>query len=338
MSGSMPLVEPRRPLQALSSLLPEAARVDISVTGVNQDSRLIQAGELFLASQGETSHGLDFLAQAQANGAAAVAYEPVEGIELPADIPAIAVPGLSRHCGEIAAEFYGRPAANMFVVGITGTDGKTSCAWILAQALERLGQRCGYLGTLGYGLVDQLETASHTTPDAVRLQYWLAKLQANDASAAALEVSSHALAQGRACGVDFDMAVLTNIGRDHLDYHGDMASYAAAKRKLFETPGLRAVILNRDDSVGCQWLAEFAAELTTVAYGVGPATGYMADREVFARGLSSHAQGLTIDISGSWGQAQLHSALLGRFNAHNLLACLAVLLEQGHPFAAAVEA
>ncbi|MDX1496575.1 MAG: UDP-N-acetylmuramoyl-L-alanyl-D-glutamate--2,6-diaminopimelate ligase [Salinisphaeraceae bacterium] len=341
MNAPMAWREPSRPAQPLAALLqcelPENL-ASLTVNGVNQDSRLIQPGELFLACEGETVHGLEFLSQAQSNGAAAVAWEPVDGIEAPQGLPAVAVEQLARQTGEIAARFYGQPAQNMFVVGITGTDGKTSCAWILAQALSLLNQRCGYLGTLGYGFVGQMDTASHTTPDAVRLQYWLAKLAANDASAVALEVSSHALAQGRARGVDFDMAILTNIGRDHLDYHGDMASYIAAKRRLFETPGLRAAILNQDDAVGAQWLVDLPQAVTAVAYGVAEQPHAAADRYVIATQLQSHAHGLSIDIDSSWGQGRLETALLGRFNAHNLLACLAVLLEQGIELQAALQA
>ncbi|MGB1581128.1 MAG: UDP-N-acetylmuramoyl-L-alanyl-D-glutamate--2,6-diaminopimelate ligase [Nevskiales bacterium] len=341
MTASMAWREPSRPAQPLAALLqcelPQNL-ADLAVTGVNQDSRLIQPGELFLACAGETVHGLRFLAQAQANGAAAVAWEPAKALEAPQDLPAVAVPALSRRSGEIAARFYGQPAQHLFVVGITGTDGKTSCAWILSQALACLNQPCGYLGTLGYGFPQQLEAASHTTPDAVRLQYWLARLAANDATAVALEVSSHALAQGRASGVDFDMAILTNIGRDHLDYHGDMASYIAAKRRLFETPGLRAAILNQDDAVGVQWLSDLPESVAAIAYGLGDQPAASADRYVLGVGLQSHAQGLSIDIDSSWGRGRLNTGLLGRFNAHNLLACLAVLLEQGVAFDAALAA
>ena len=325
-------------MAALLSGLGLDASVDCKVSGLQQDSRLIQPGDLFLACAGEHVHGLAHLAQAREQGAATVAWEPQASVDAPAGLPAVAVADLSAQLGEIAARFYAQPSQDLFVVGITGTDGKTSCAWILAQALERLGQRSGYLGTLGYGFVDAMDAASHTTPDAVRLQYWLAKFKANDASAVALEVSSHALQQGRVSGVAFDMAVLTNIGRDHLDYHGDVASYAAAKKALFEMPGLRAAILNQDDAFGQAWLKELPDAVAGIAYGLGAEAVSGAARAVLGTQVSAHAQGLTVDIDGAWGRAQLHSQLLGRFNAYNLLACLAVLLEQGYALGAAVAA
>src|SRR5699024_167445 len=145
---------------------------------------------------------------------------------------------------------WNEPSRQLFVTGITGTDGKTSCAHMLAQALRQADQPCGYVGTLGYGFVDDWHGASHTTPDAATLQGWLARLQGNGAQAVALEVSSHALAQQRVDAVGFDVAVLTHIGRDHLDYHGDMAHYAAAKRRLFDMPGLNRAVLNVDDEYG----------------------------------------------------------------------------------------
>lgn len=341
MSRQAMLREPDAQPQALGALLTgdlPAALAGLNVSGVNQDSRLIEKGDLFLACQGVDGHGLSYLPQARERGATAVAFEPAAGVTAPGDYPAIAVEGLGAHAGEIAARFYGEPARQMFVVGITGTDGKTSCAWILAQALDRLGAPCGYMGTIGYGFVDALDSASHTTPDAVRMQYWLAKLRANGAGAVAMEVSSHALTQGRVSGVDFDMAVLTNLGRDHLDYHGDELSYAQAKRRLFDMPGLRAAILNQDDVWGRRWLAELPAGVAGIAYGMNDQPAAAAARHLLAVDIQPGSQGLLIDIDGSWGRASLQSRLLGRFNAWNLLACLAVLLEQGYGIKDAVAA
>lgn len=337
--------EPSLPAQALAALLPEsadAAVADCLVTGLQQDSRMVAPGDLFLACAGGREHGLQYLAQAKQRGAVAVAWEAAAGQQAPTLLPAVEVENLTAEMGAIAARFYAQPSRDLFVVGITGTDGKTSCAWILAQALERLNQHCGYLGTLGYGFVDDMPTsmlpASHTTPDAVRLQYWLAKLKANDAQAVALEVSSHALHQGRANGVGFDVAVLTNIGRDHLDYHGDVASYAAAKKKLFEQAGLRAAILNQDDTYGREWMTQLPAGVAAIGYGVGQQPAPQADRTLLATAVKTHAQGLSLELDGAWGRGQLHSSLLGRFNAYNLLACLAVLLEQGYALAEATAA
>jgi len=308
----------------------------VTIRGLALDSRAVGAGELFLAYRGGHRHGLEFAHEAVARGAAAVAWDDADSApDMP--VPAVRVPGLAERVGEIAARFYGHPSRSLFVTGVTGTDGKTSCCHILAQAMTHLSGACGYMGTLGYGFLPELEEASHTTPDPVRLQGWLARLRAAGADSVGMEVSSHALAQARADAVTFDTAVLTNIGRDHLDYHGDMGAYVAAKRRLFEMPGLRAVILNGDDDYGQRWLDELPADRVRVVYGLetdelrGKADHWLTARDVLAQ-----PQGLALDIATSWGDVRLQSRLLGRFNAYNLLATLAVLLMRGYaPDAAA---
>lgn len=316
----------------LSELLDGLAALDglesLQVSGLTLDSREVQPGDLFLACRGGQAHGLDYAEQALQRGAAAIAWEPNGRRADTALGPAIPVENLSARAGEIAARFYGRPTAKLFVVGITGTDGKSSCAHLLAQALEQLGQRCGYLGTLGFGFLPGLEIPSHTTPDAVRLQAWLARLADEGAGSIAMEVSSHALDQQRTNAVEFDLAVLTNIGRDHLDYHGDVHDYAAAKRRLFDQPDLTAAILNRDDPYGRQWIGELAPRLPVVSYGID-ASPDQAEQWLACAEPQLDADGIRLRISGSWGEGELHSPLLGRFNAYNLLAMLAVLLIKG---------
>ena len=310
---------------------------NIEVTGIELDSRRISPGDLFLACKGQgQQHGLAHLEQALQRGAAAVAWEPASGWACPeVDIPEIAVERLSQRAGEIAARFYGEPTRQLFMAGVTGTDGKTSTAYLIAQALDRLDRPCAYLGTLGYGRVGQLATATHTTPDPVSLQRSFAQLLEAGVQAASMEVSSHALDQARVAGVHFDAAVLTNITRDHLDYHGTVENYAAAKRKLFEHDGLQAIILNRDDAHGAKWLAEFGDRV--VPYGLDgdvPASG----RYVLGRRLALKDSGLAFEVDSSWGAARIDSRLLGRFNAYNLLAALAVVLQSGASLARAVEA
>lgn len=298
----------------------------VTVTGLEMDSRRIQAGDLFLACKGAAQHGLSYLEQATDNGASAVAWEPGPGVEPPQALPAVAVEQLSLKSGQIAARFYGEPSRDLFTAGVTGTDGKTSTAHLIAQALDRLGMPCAYLGTLGYGRLAALTTASHTTPDPVRLQKMLAEFVESGVHAAAMEVSSHALDQHRVGGMKFDVAVLTNITRDHLDYHGTVEQYAEAKRKLFEFDGLKARVFNRDDPYGAAWAARYAPDITL--YGVGgdkPSAG----RYVLADALQLDVDGIRFRIRSSWGECPLHSRLLGRFNAYNLLAALAVLLEKG---------
>ena len=299
----------------------------VEIGGIETDSRRVSAGDLFLAVQGHGAHGLQYLEQALQRGATAVAWEPSAGIVAPAcGVPTVAVPQLGYRAGEIAARFFGNPTRTMFVAGVTGTDGKTSTAHLIAQTLDRLNSPCAYMGTLGNGFLHSMARATHTTPDPVSLQRQLADLHAQGARAAALEVSSHALDQDRAAGVKFDVAILTNVTRDHLDYHGTVENYAAAKRRLFERPELRGVILNRDDAHGSRWAAEFGA--MAMVYGLEgevPARGeYLLGRQ-----LQLHGGGLAFDIDSSWGAARLQSRLLGRFNACNLLAALAAVLKSG---------
>lgn len=301
---------------------------DVNVTGVEMDSRRIAPGNLFLACKGQGQHhGLAHLGQAIERGATAIAWEPASGWARPqTNIPEVAIEKLASHAGVIASRYYGEPTRDMFTVGITGTDGKTSTAYLVAQALDRLEKPCAYLGTLGYGRIGKLDVATHTTPDAVTLQRHFSKMHEQGARAAAMEVSSHALDQDRAAGVHFDAAVLTNIMRDHLDYHGTVENYAAAKRKLFESAGLKAAILNRDDAHGARWLEEFGD--IAIAYGLdGAAPG--SRPYVLGRNLQLLDSGLAFDVDSSWGKARIQCGLFGRFNAYNLLAALAAILQGG---------
>ena len=334
----------------LSQLLHGLARVapsqDVAVQGLALDSRQVRPGVLFLAVAGRQRHGVDFVTAAIAAGAAAIAWEPTEAITedsgplRAAPVPVIAVAQLGRRVGDIAARFYGHPSHDLFVVGVTGTDGKTSCAHFLAQALHTAGDPCGAIGTLGYGLYGALRPGLHTTPDALTLQRELAALRDTGARAVAIEVSSHGLDQGRVTDVAFDVAVLTNLSRDHLDYHGDEAAYAAAKRRLFCMPDLGAAVLNLDDAFGRTLYAELPAALPLVVYALGREAVTDLDRPntrwLVATDIVAGTAGLSIDIDGSWGVGHLDVALLGRFNAGNLLAVLAVLLIRGVSFSAAL--
>ncbi|MDR3415677.1 MAG: UDP-N-acetylmuramoyl-L-alanyl-D-glutamate--2,6-diaminopimelate ligase [Nevskia sp.] len=324
-----------RPLSALlqgyATALP-----DLTVTGVELDSRKVAPGALFLAVRGHSRHGLAFAGEALQRGAGAVAWEPDPGVAAPRlAVPVIAVDHLGAHAGEIAARFWNHPSRGLFTVGVTGTDGKTSTAHLVTQALDRLGAPCAYFGTLGYGRLDRLAVASHTTPDAVRLQRLLAEQRDAGMRACAMEVSSHALDQSRVGGVEFRVAALTNVGRDHLDYHGSLESYAAAKRRLFAWPGLQAAVLNRDDARGAAW-ARDRLDAAVTLYGLDgePPAG----QHVLGFDLQPHAAGLGFTVRSSWGEARIDSRLLGRFNAYNLLAALAVLLHHGTPLPAAAAA
>lgn len=323
-------MSPARPQQTLAALLAGFANApfEVAVSDVVLDSREATPGALFLACKGHQQHGLRYADEAVRRGAAAIVWEPATGMQPPQlGVPAIAVDDLSRRAGEIAARFWRQPSAQIETVGITGTDGKTSTAHLLAQAWTTLGRPCRYIGTLGHGRLGALDVSINTTPDAVHLQRYLAAAVAAGDQGCALEVSSHALVQGRINGVDFSAAVLTNVGRDHLDYHGSIDAYAAAKRRLFERKHTDAVILNRDDPRGASWARALADQHPVTVYGLAgerPSTPY-----AIGESLQLHSRGLHLDVASSRGKGQIDSRLLGRFNAYNLLAVVATLVQSG---------
>ena len=304
---------------------------DRPIAGVQLDSRKVRAGELFIALAGTQGHGADYITSAIEQGAAAVLVEAdAEEMELRdfqgVTIPIISIKGLRSLAGVIAARFYGHPARAMTVIGITGTNGKTSVSQFIAQALNAKAP-CGVVGTLGSGLWGQLIDTGHTTPDAVSLQVELATQRDAGARFVAMEVSSHGLHQERVSGVAFDVAVFTNLSHDHLDYHGDMEAYAEAKQRLFKQTGLRVGVLNLDDATGAQWYKALQDELTLIGYSLNPALAGKA--ELVAEKLELSAQGIAMELVSPEGRASLNSPLLGRFNASNLLAALGALIGTG---------
>jgi UDP-N-acetylmuramoyl-L-alanyl-D-glutamate--2,6-diaminopimelate ligase len=252
MSASQtPGFAPRPLAQLLYGLV--AAPAGLEVTDLTLDSRAVTPGSLFLACRGATHHGLEFAPEAVSRGARGVLYEPEGAPFLPAlgeGIFVAPVPGLSREAGTIAARFFGEPSARLTIAGITGTNGKTTCAWLLAQALGRLERPAAYIGTLGSGIPPTVTPTRYTTGDAVTVQRQLATLAAAGAVCVSMEVSSHALAQQRVEAVRFHTAAFTNLTRDHLDYHGTMEAYGAAKARLFAWPGLTERVINVDDPFG----------------------------------------------------------------------------------------
>jgi len=308
---------------------------EIRVSGMALDSRRIAKGELFLACAGTAQHGVHFIEQAIARGAAAVAVEPAlesEGLDLDAcSVPAFWIDRLHLLASEVAGRFYGNPSHEMALVGITGTNGKTSVSHFIAQAIaEQI--PCGVVGTLGSGLYGELSETGHTTPDAVSLQAQLAQMHDAGARHVAMEVSSHALDQGRVNGLRFEVAVYTNLSHEHLDYHGDMETYAAAKRRLLEMPGLKKAVINADDETGRNWLAALPEGVEAISYGLENGEGEGLRPTLFADALQLDATGLSMRISSPWGDGHLQTGLLGRFNASNLLAALGALLALGFGF------
>jgi UDP-N-acetylmuramoyl-L-alanyl-D-glutamate--2,6-diaminopimelate ligase len=310
----------------LAELLPDVAGVpaDLAITGLVQDSRAVRAGDAFVAigpvANDMASHGLRFATQARQAGAAIVLFEPPAPAEWPAPADALPVPGLQARIGAIADRFHGSPSQAMTVVGVTGTNGKTSTVQLLSQAWALRGVTSGSIGTLGAGLYGQVVPTGFTTPLVLQLHGLLAQMHAAGATAMAMEVSSHALDQGRVDGVHFDVAVFTNLTRDHLDYHGDMDAYGQAKARLFQWPGLRAAVLNLDDGFG----RELRASLPAGTRGIGVSSrGAQAD--VRAENIALDAGGIAFDLVIGDARSALRSPLLGRFNVDNLLAVAGAL-------------
>jgi UDP-N-acetylmuramoyl-L-alanyl-D-glutamate--2,6-diaminopimelate ligase len=304
-----------------------------SVTDLTLDSREVRPGGLFLALQGGKYHGLEFAADAAARGASAILWEPGENVAPPtlaAPVFNAAVPGLHKLVGRIADRFFGWPSSHLSVVGITGTNGKTTCAYLLAQCLQRLGTEAAYAGTLGWGRIEALERPTHTTPDAITVHRELAQLKSMGVRSVAMEVSSHALDQDRVAGVRFQCAAFTNLSRDHLDYHASMQAYGEAKTRLFAVEGLQHVVINIGDEFGRSFAQSYAgrAPLTAVWIGAGE-FAWLAERSVYARGVTVDMQGIALHIEGSFGSLDLHTKLLGRFNAENAVVVLACLISLG---------
>ena len=331
----------------LADLLPGLSGIDWArhqtVSSLALDSREVERNGLWLALQGTRGHALEHFAEARDRGAAAVIAEPTTQWDrdriarLSADVPVIALPGLRRHAGEIAARFFGQAAHAMRVIGVTGTNGKTSVAHFLAQALSTR-VSTAVLGTVGNGFPGDLQPSTHTTLDAVNLHAMLSGLFAHGARAVAMEVSSHALHQDRVAGVPFHTAVFTNLTRDHQDYHGDMQSYADAKARLFRGAGLSLAVINVDDETGARLAAEVRPRTYTVAVGSDSRLTALGDRNLRLREVETRADGLRVRFDSSWGTGELQSHLLGRFNAENLVLSLAVLLAWDMPIGSAIAA
>jgi UDP-N-acetylmuramoyl-L-alanyl-D-glutamate--2,6-diaminopimelate ligase len=312
---------------------PGANRIVIS--GLSLDSRQVGRGEAFVALGGTQAHGFAFAAGAVQRGAAVILAEtPPPGVavagvpdELPASLDGVVVLWiiqLREHLGEIAARYYGRPSESMHVLGVTGTNGKTSCVQLLGQAFSFLGLPNASIGTLGTGMAGHLRDSARTTPDVISVQGLLAGFRDRGASHVAMEVSSHALAQERVAGVDFELAVFTNLTRDHLDYHGSMQAYGAAKARLFAWPGLRVAVINIDDAFGAELAQRLApgVELLTVSQHAD------AGAAIHASAIDTAGSGLTFTLHTPWGVHAVSSGLLGHFNIDNLLlvaACLGAL-------------
>jgi len=311
--------------QLLAGLQDVPAADDRAVRVLRIDSRQVEPGDVFVAVPGAAVDGREFVADAVARGAAAILVEANGKVDV-VGVPLIPVTGLRRHLGLLADRLYGEPSRELVVIGVTGTNGKTTCTQLLAQALSEPPSRAAVIGTLGYGFPNALDASLHTTPDAISVHRLLAKFRHEGATHVAMEVSSHALDQGRVNAVRFAVAVFTNLSRDHLDYHGDMTAYGEAKASLFRCPELRAAAINADDEFGRSLLASIPKGVRVLSYG-------LREGDVRARELQPTHDGLHLVADTPAGPVTLDSPLFGRFNASNLLAVLAALLVLDVPLA-----
>jgi UDP-N-acetylmuramoyl-L-alanyl-D-glutamate--2,6-diaminopimelate ligase len=306
---------------------------------LSSDSRRVTGGDVFLAYPGDESDGRNYIDNAIERGAAAVLYEDGNAFrwnDAHDGLPHRAVPGLKGAAGLLASAWYREPDAAMLTVGVTGTNGKTSCTQWLAAALAQLGEPTAVVGTLGVGIrrrgePAELEATGYTTPDAVLLQRKLAELRDAGATALAIEVSSIGLEQERLAGMHFDVAVFTNFTRDHLDYHGTMAAYELAKIRLFDWPGLKQAVINLDDDMGLrlvQRLQKNSPAVTLYGYTLQGRTvpGVMVIGASEARATPA---GTTFQIDAPQGKDSVKTQVVGQFNVSNLLAVACVLLARG---------
>ena len=303
-------------------------RLNVVISRISSDSRRLGPGDAFAAYPGTHQDGRAYIPDAIARGAGAILWE-TKGFQWNRawTLPHLPIEELKAKLGFIADSVYRHPSRDLWTVGVTGTNGKTSCAHWIAAGLDAAGRRAAVVGTLGNGLIGSLEAAANTTPDAALLQQMLADYRAAGAQAAVMEVSSHGIEQGRVNGISFDVALFTNLSRDHLDYHATMAAYGAAKARLFAWPGLRVGVINADDPFGRNLLDSARSDGRKVlSYGFGAA-------DIVATGLTSLPDGgLAFAVESPWGKGQVTTALIGAFNAANLLGVLGVLLVSGVPF------
>ncbi len=315
-------------LELLSGLatVPDPAHqaVNVVVTGIQLDSRMLRKGDLFLACFGRNHDAREFIGEAIKTGVTAVLAETGgqwQGTQIIDGIAVIAVDNLSAKLSEIAARFYGHPSRRLSVIGITGTNGKTSCSQFIAQALANSGFSCGTIGTLGYGVYGKLQETQLTTPDPVFTQMALAEMVQGGIDPVVMEVSSVGLHQKRVKAVKFDTAIFTNLTRDHLDYHESMEAYGNNKKKLFASEGLTRAIINLDDPYALSVINAIAPSVEMCTYSIKNSAA-----TVYAESLTLTRQGFEARVVTPIGAGVIKGKLFGYFNVSNLLAVISVLV------------
>lgn len=319
---------------------------NVEIHGLSQDSRTVKEGYLFLAILGHAFDGRNYIKEACEKGAAAVLFEEEEGSfpNIPASvlslgIPLIPIKNLSQHVSKLAAGFYDFPSEKMNVVGVTGTNGKTTTTHFIAQLLTELGSLCGVMGTIGMGYPGKIkENASLTTADPVTLQRNLRAFYEDKAQSVAMEVSSHALDQGRVKDVRLKIGIFTNLTQDHLDYHKTMGAYGLAKRKLFLHPGLEKAIINVDSPFGRGLAQEFREKLPVITISCrGFQEEFRRLSQCLAKEISYNPEGISATIQTLTGEAKIQTHFYGLFNLYNLLSAIACVESLGHSLGEIVE-
>jgi len=317
-------------ITSLSTLLQGIVSVpsvfDVTIHGLQTDSREISSGDAFVALAGTTTPADHYVDKAIAAGATVVLLESDKEMECSEHHGALIVPvaGLRQLTGKIAARFYEHPSRRLRLIGVTGTNGKTSVSHYVAQLLSQAGTPCGVLGTLGYGMPGDLRKATHTTPDVVQINRALSGILAKGGRAAAMEVSSHGLDQGRVDGLTITSAIFTNLTRDHLDYHGSMEAYGATKARLFEREDVHFSVINFDDPFGQQLYKKLEGKCDRVRYSL-----HESETELWLKEFHPTDDGFDAMVDGEWGSFELSVPLMGSFNASNVLAAVATVMTLG---------
>lgn len=325
-------------MMLLSTLLqndhPIPTAVDLEIDGLASDSRLVKNNDVFFALAGNLFDGRHYINDAIGKGAKAIIID-AEGtnIQWQDGVPIIPVKNLAHKIATFAARFYHHPAQKLRMMGVTGTNGKTSCTHFIAQLLQANHVSCGLIGTLGCGFYGNLKESSFTTPDPITLQATLQQFATQGAKAVAMEVSSHSIEQGRINAIDFDIGIFTNLTQDHLDYHGDMQTYAAVKRRFIAELPTKQVVINAEDDYGLQWIKELHATKTIFAYSKKPIASFPSHiPAIFCERTHYYAEGIQAYVHTPWGAGELRLSLMGPFNLSNSLAALAALCVYGIPF------
>ena len=322
-----------------SRLLDRLAQLGVPLADLTADSRAVKLGSIFVAYPGTIQDGRAYIVEAVARGASAVLWERT-GFEWNErwEVPNLGVQGLRARISEIAGHVFGNPSESLWMTGVTGTNGKTSVSQWIAAALDGLGRRSAVIGTLGNGLVGERSEAKNTTPDPIVLQRLLADYLRRGARNVAMEVSSHGLDQDRVAGIKYDVAVFTNLTRDHLDYHGTMEAYAEAKFRLFSARGLAHSVINVDDDWGVSFAERLSGDVITYGQARGTRRGARENPRIAASAIGLSEAGVRFHVDSEWGSGEVSARVLGAFNVSNLLAVLGALLAAGVAFDQAIAA